>query len=184
MLRRIRLNEVGFFDTKMLLGQALYQKKHPKNPLWYFEAVAETAYTAFTDKYPPKTTVTLDRTQSEIVGPIYFDFLPTSETSFVVFIWWKKQIHVWSAVALKSKRESEEYDIHCTEDKDQLFAVDFEEPFQVFGNDRTWYFVTNSGKVYCSPKPEATRARASTRRSCPTRPIRRTWSRSRTEACS
>jgi hypothetical protein len=132
-------------------------KKHIKDTGWYFKVVAETAWLDYEEKNKewfrgPKNRGWEVEGSYKIEG-IQFDFLPTGFTRFTLFVLWKDKIHVWPCFGVKSTGDDTEYDVKCTEDKDEMIGVDFKESFHVFGKDRTYYFVTQSGKVYCSPKP-------------------------------
>jgi hypothetical protein len=136
-----------------------YQKKHPRDTHWYFDAVYETVCTDYEDKYPERVKHPLYKRGEgrhdplHKIGGIYFDFLPVTQREMLIFVLWKANIHVWTCVATRSKGTYTEDDVACEEDKDNAVAVNFKERFRVFGKDRAYYFVTQSGKLYWSPKP-------------------------------
>jgi hypothetical protein len=121
--------------------------------------VKETVDADYEDKYPERVKHPLYRRGEARRDPsykaegVYFDFLPTTETTMIVFVLWKGNIHVWSCVANKSKGPYTEFDVKCIEEKDEKIAIEVRERFRVFGKGRTYYFVTQSGRLYCSPKP-------------------------------
>jgi hypothetical protein len=82
-----------------------------------------------------------------------------SEVSVNFFVLRKNKMHVWVCFSRKSRNGSEEYEVKCAEEKEELLSVNFKEAFQVFGKDGTYYFVTQSGKLFWSPKPGSKGAR-------------------------
>jgi hypothetical protein len=162
-LNRIHLDELILCDTKISEGRPnpLFKKKHPKDTNFYFVGVKETVYDDYAERYPERVKHPL-YTRGEgkndprhKIGEICFDFLPTSPTTFLVFVLRKERIHVWVNTAVPGMGDYTEFDLKSEEDKVEAISVDFNEPFHVFGKDRTYYFVTQSGKLYCSPKPAA-----------------------------
>jgi hypothetical protein len=152
-ITRMPLEELAFFDTKNLEGEEKFLEKHRKSPILWFDVVAKLGTVEYfeTDRSKKDAWQTVRR----IVKGVYFDFLPTTPTTMVLFVLRKERIHVWACVVTKSEDRYREFDVKCVEVKDELIGVDFEEPFQVFGKEQTYYFVTQSGRLYYSRKPPA-----------------------------
>ena len=103
----------------------------------------------------------------------YFDFLPITKDSILLFILDENRMRVWEG---KSKRKTvtvelekssakiEEWVFGWSELLGAVIACPFSESFVVFGDARTHYFVTVSGKLFVAKesqketeKPETTR---------------------------
>jgi hypothetical protein len=84
---------------------------------------------------------------------VYCDLLPTAADTGLLFHLGDKGMRVWKGKSQKRTDPEAALPIQWTELKGEAFAPEFLEPFQVFGDERTWFIMTESGKLWVSRRP-------------------------------
>jgi hypothetical protein len=97
----------------------------------------------------------MEATRRTDTDKMFVDFLPTDVERGVLFVLEETRMRVWRGQAslnneARRKETGERWNVRWTKLRRESTAVPFSEPFQVFGDDSTWYFLTQSGLLYVS----------------------------------
>ena len=84
---------------------------------------------------------------------IDYDLLPVSEKEGLLFLLHNKRMRVWRGTYTGENSQPEGRNVKWTEAKAEGFAAPLDEPFQVYGDGVSWQFLTRSGSLYTSTKP-------------------------------
>jgi hypothetical protein len=89
--------------------------------------------------------------------PAYFDFLPIGRDTLLLAVVHKRHTEVWRGTGSYS-REKAEWQMKWTALEGDRMASRFLEPFILYGDANTWYFVTQSGRLYVAARPSSPKA--------------------------
>lgn len=167
-VKPISLEELPLLDPDAVNGPERYSELHSyKNPDWYLgklEALAEAIVRAECAKLAMPVFGPPPPRLHTPVKPIFFDVVPTGRRNLLLFVLQDGRIRVWRGKAGKPPAEqlNAEMGVRWSDLVGGPIAADFQGPFRVYVRGGHYYFLTESGRLYVSPKahdppPAATR---------------------------
>lgn len=152
---RVFLDDLKYFDPAKNLeidtqDEATTNRVHFSS--WYLEPL-DTLILAVTSAEAKR------RGQEGLINTIAvegidYDLLPVGEKEGLLFVLHQKRMRLWRGVYTGENSQPDGRNVKWTEAKADSFAAPLDEPFQVYGDRENWQFLTSSGSLYTSRKPE------------------------------
>lgn len=152
-LKRIPVIDLNCFNPNNTDPAQDFLKKHPKSLDWFVEPIDDILREHLRAENLRKYGRDGVNVSIEMEGA-YCDVLPVAADRALLFHLYKDRMRVWKANATQPGDFNRLWKVRWTELEEESFASAFNEPFQVFGDESTWFFMTASNKLYVSRKLE------------------------------
>ncbi|MCE9533100.1 MAG: hypothetical protein K8T89_18535 [Planctomycetes bacterium] len=161
-VKRIPLDELPMFDKNNPKAEDLMWSKYKQHGHEYFgwglSLATRDLNIMFENKRPMRGKFETDTEWHFAIATkvAFCDSLPTSSASESTFVLYKGKCEVWDSVRMWPKNFDQkkyvQWNMRWYDKPQETFHLGFTEPFTVFSSNHTYFFVTNSCKLYTAGK--------------------------------